>query len=355
MSDLRVINLSKTYNHSIDNVGFSIQAISLEIHEGESFAILGPSGCGKTTLLKCIAGLLHPDEGEVSLGDNNMEVIPAEKRGFGMVFQHPLLFPHMTVIDNVAFGLKMQEWGKKERRRASQEVLDAVGLTGYDDRYPNELSGGQQQRVALARAIVIKPKLLLLDEPFSSLDPGIRGEMRQLLKDIHKQLRISMLLVTHDQDEAFELADRLAVMNNGQILQTGSPMDVYKKPNHPFVASFMGSGNVIEGELQQGIFQAGDFQLDLNPSTELASGAGWLVIRPELFRLVTKEKKEEAHISGILIDVKLRQGYYQLSVAIRNQTVYLLESMKNNQIPQVGDTLYLDMDTSQIHFIYKSI
>lgn len=350
MSDLHVKYLSKTYNHSKDNVGFSIQSISLQIQEGESFAILGPSGCGKTTLLKCIAGLLQPDEGMICLGNNNIGIVPAEKREFGMVFQHPLLFPHMTVIDNVAFGLKMQGWSKKERERASQEVLSAVGLTGYDGSYPNQLSGGQQQRVALARAIVIKPKLLLLDEPFSALDPGIRGEMRKLLKDIHKQYRISMLLVTHDQDEAFELADRLAVMNNGQILQIGSPMDVYKKPNHQFVASFLGTGNVIEGELQQGLFQLEDFQLDCKSVVNTTSGTGWLVIRPELFRLVTEE---EAQISGILIDIKLRQGYYQLGVKIGDQTLYMLKSMKNNDILQIGSILYLDLDISQIHFIHK--
>jgi ABC-type Fe3+/spermidine/putrescine transport system ATPase subunit len=349
MPVLRVLGLSKTYNHSKDDDGFSVRSVSLEIQEGESFAILGPSGCGKTTLLKCIAGLLHPDEGIIRFGDENIMPLPAEKRGFGMVFQQPLLFPHMTVIENVAFGLKMQGWGKKERVGTSQEVLAAVGLTGYDDRYPNELSGGQQQRVALARAIVTKPKLLLLDEPFSSLDPGIRGEMRQLVKDLHKQFRISMLFVTHDQDEAFEIADRIAIMHKGEILQTGSPMDVYTKPNHPFVARFIGSGNVIEGELYQGVFRSGDFLLELTLFSKILSGTGWLVIRPELFRSVTSV--EEGQMNGILKDVKFRHGYYHLQVDTGNLTIHMLKNMQNKRIPQVGDMIYLTLDASQIHFI----
>jgi ABC-type Fe3+/spermidine/putrescine transport system ATPase subunit len=348
MSDLRVLDFSKTYKHSKGNDRFSIRSISLEIREGESFAILGPSGCGKTTLLKCIAGLLQPDKGNIRIGEENILPLPAEKRGFGMVLQESLLFPHMTVIENVAFGLKMQGWGKKERIGASQEVLAAVGLSGYDYRYPNELSGGQQ-RVALARAIVTKPKLLLLDEPFSALDPDIRGEMRQLVKDLHKQFRISMLFVTHDQDEAFEIADRIAIMHKGEILQTGSPMDVYTKPNHPFVARFIGSGNVIEGELHQGVFQSGDFHLELTLFSKILSGTGWLVIRPELFRSVTSV--EEAQMSGILKDVKFRHGYYHLQVDTGNLTIHMLKNMQNKRIPQVGDMIYLTLDASQIHFI----
>jgi putative spermidine/putrescine transport system ATP-binding protein len=349
MSDLRVLGLSNTYKHSKDNGGFSIRSVSLEIREGESFAVLGPSGCGKTTLLKCMAGLLPPDEGMIWIGEENITPLPAEKRGFGMVFQQPLLFPHMTVIENVAFGLKMQGKGKKERWVASQEVLTAVGLSDYDSRYPNELSGGQQQRVAVARAIVNKPRLLLMDEPFSALDPGIRSEMRQLVRDILKQFRITMLLVTHDQDEAFELADRIAIMHKGEILQTGSPIDVYMKPSHPFVARFIGSSNVIQGEFHQGVFRSDHFHIALPTVNEVPSGPGWLVIRPELFRSVTST--EECQMSGVLVDVKFRHGYYQIQVDIGNLTLHMLENMPNRRIPQVGDTLYLAFDTSQVHYI----
>lgn len=349
MADLRVSALSKTYNGAKDHDGFSIRLLNLDIREGESFAILGPSGCGKTTLLKCIAGLLPPDEGSIWIGEENISLLPAERRGFGMVFQQPLLFPHMNVIDNVAFGLKMQGKGKKERQAASREVLAAVGLSGYDSRYPNELSGGQQQRVAVARAIVSRPRLLLLDEPFSALDPGIRGEMRQLVREIHKQFHITMLLVTHDQDEAFELSDRIAIMNEGEILQTGTPTDVYMKPSHPFVACFIGSNNVIQGEFQEGEFRSDQLRITLPNMDEAPSGPGWLVIRPELFRSVTCT--EEWHLSGVVVDVKFRQGYFQLQVDIGNVTLHMLENMPNNRIPQAGETLYLALDSSQLHYI----
>lgn len=349
MPDLHIKELTKTYKRIKNDNGFSIQPVSLHIREGESFAILGPSGCGKTTLLKCIAGLLHPDKGMIGFGEENLLSLPAEKRGFGMVFQQPLLFPHMTVIENVAFGLKMQGWEKKDRISASQEIAAAVGLSGYDHRYPNELSGGQQQRVALARAIVTKPKLLLLDEPFSALDPGIRSEMRQLVKDLHQQFQITMLFVTHDRDEAFELADRIAIMNEGQILQMGSPMEVYLKPDHPFVARFIGSGNVIEGELNHGEFRLGDFCLDLTSTGDLPSGPGWLVLRSELFELVTST--DEYQLSGLVASVKLRQGFYQLQVDTGQITVEVVKNMQNHQIPKVGDPVYLTLDHTQVHFI----
>jgi ABC-type Fe3+/spermidine/putrescine transport system ATPase subunit len=349
MSDLRVLGLSKTYRHSKESTGFSVRSVSLEIQKGETLAILGPSGCGKTTLLKCIAGLFPPDEGIIRLGAKNITPLPAEKRGFGMVFQHPLLFPHMTVIENIAFGLKMQGWGKKERVGASQEILAAVGLSGYDDRYPNELSGGQQQRVALARAIVIRPKLLLLDEPFSALDPEVRGEMRQLVRDIHKQFQITMLFVTHDQDEAFELADRIAVMYEGEVLQIGSPMEIYMKPDHPFVARFVGSGNVIEGELHQGVFRTGPFHLDLTSIIGNLTGPGWLVIRPEWFRSVTSA--EEGQWNGVVTEVKFRQVFYQIQVDTGHLTLDMVENIHGLRIPKVGDPVRLALDIRQVHFI----
>jgi ABC-type Fe3+/spermidine/putrescine transport system ATPase subunit len=349
MPDLHIKELMKTYKRTKNEDGFSIRPVSLQIREGESFAILGPSGCGKTTLLKCIAGLLHPDEGMIRLGQENLTSLPAEKRGFGMVFQQPLLFPHMTVIENVAFGLKMQGWGKKERMGASQEVLAAVGLSGYDHRYPNELSGGQQQRVALARAIVTRPKLLLLDEPFSALDPEIRGEMRQLVRDLHQQFQITMLFVTHDRDEAFELADRIAIMHDGEVLQSGSPMEVYMKPDHPFVARFISSGNVIKGELHLGVFLSGDFHLDLTSIGELPSGPGWLILRSELFELATGT--EDGQMSGVVTSVKLRQGFYQLQVDTGALTLEMVENMHSHRIPQIGDTIRFSIDISQAHII----
>jgi ABC-type Fe3+/spermidine/putrescine transport system ATPase subunit len=350
VSDLFISRLTKTYKQSKESGGFTIHSFSLNIRQGECFAILGPSGCGKTTLLKLIAGLLPPDEGTITLGEKVITSIPAEQRGFGMVFQQPLLFPHMTVIENVAFGLKMQGLGKKARLESAQEVIAAVGLNGYDHRYPSQLSGGQQQRVALARAIVTRPRLLLLDEPFTALDPGIRGEMRRLVKKIHQEFRITMLFVTHDRDEAFELADRIAIMHEGQILQTGSPMEVYTKPDHPIVARFIGSANVIEGEFRQGEFHSGDFRVEVQP-IGISAGPGWLVIRPELCHLVAN--KEEGHISGVVTKLRLRQGFYQVKVDTGDVLIEVVEKMHNVNIPQVGDQVSFALDAHQIHFIPK--
>ncbi|MFD2673277.1 ABC transporter ATP-binding protein [Marinicrinis sediminis] len=353
MADLMLDGLKKQYQQGKRESGFSIGPVHFHITKGESFAILGPSGCGKTTLLKCIAGLLQTDEGVIRLGDETITDLPAEKRGFGMVFQQPLLFPHMPVIDNIAFGLKMQGWSKKNRKQAAQEVLGAVGLAGFDDRYPNELSGGQQQRVALARAIVTKPKLLLLDEPFSALDPGIRAEMRQLVRDIHQQYQITMLLVTHDREEAFELADRIAVMQEGKVLQIGSPMDVYMKPYSPEVARFIGARNVFNGELKQGVFESESFRLDLSLIPEQPPGSVTLVIRPEQMRI--SRDPGEAVLHGEVQSTRLRQGFYELAVHCQGKTLHILQRMDADSRYEAGDQVGISLDVSELHLIASSI
>lgn len=349
MNDLVIQRLTKTYQSRSDVRKFSIQSIDLQVREGECFAILGPSGCGKTTLLKCIAGLLTPDEGTVILGKEDITVLPTEKRGLGMVFQQPLLFPHMTVIDNTAFGLKMIGWRKKERRAAAEQVLASVGLSGYDRRYPNELSGGQQQRVALARAIVTRPRLLLLDEPFSSLDPCIRSEMHRLVKQIHQQYQSTLLFVTHDREEAFELADRIAVMHDGTIQQIGTPLELYTRPSSRFVAQFIGSGNLVEGHLKNGLFQSGNLQVEV---PELVTeGPGWLMIRPEQFEFVSSQA--DRLLEGEVMDVKLRKGHYVVEVNANGLTIEVLHRLKKDKICKPGDRVSLSFDTNQLHFIPK--
>lgn len=351
MSELQLSGLSKTYPHVKESGRFSIQAVNLNINKGEFFAFLGPSGCGKTTLLKLVAGLIHPDEGMVLAGGMDITSFPAERRGFGMVFQQPLLFPHMTVVDNVAFGLKMQGAGKKERRMRASEILAAVGLKGYEQRYSDELSGGQQQRVSLARAIVARPKLLLLDEPFSALDPGIRAEMRQLVKEMHRRFKITMLFVTHDREEAFELADRIAVMKEGCVLQTGTPMELYRKPMHPFVARFMGAGNVIEGEMTNGLFHSNQIVFEMDDSDRHSQGPGWLVIRPELFQIVTDNNR--GIIRGTVCEIKFRQGFYQLKVDTGDVILEVTEKAESDACPQRGDSICIMPNVSQAHFISK--
>jgi putative spermidine/putrescine transport system ATP-binding protein len=225
----------------------ALDRLSLGLAEGECIALLGPSGCGKTTALNIIAGFLIPDSGEVRIGGHDMATVPTHKRNAGMVFQSYALFAHLTVFDNVAFGLKMRKVEKVEIAGRVREALALVRLDGMASRFPRQLSGGQQQRVALARALVIRPELLLLDEPLSNLDAKLRQEMRTELMEILRRVRITTIFVTHDQEEALALADRVVIMNHGRIEQIGTPSEVYEEPATSFVATFLGEANILRG------------------------------------------------------------------------------------------------------------
>lgn len=249
---LELLALEKTYAS-----GFHLHPLHIDLMEGEFFTLLGPSGCGKTTALKVIAGLLAPTSGSIHLNGQEITTLPAEKRQFGMMFQQPHLFPHMSVGDNVAFGLKMNNVSKKERLRRAEEVLEQVGLEGFSGRSPYELSGGQQQRVALARAIVMEPRLLLLDEPFSALDPDLRDDMQQLVKRVQRKHKLTTICVTHDQQEAFLLSDRIGIMKAGRLLQVDAPATVYDSPRSIEVAQFLGHRNVFTLQVKSGIIEGG--------------------------------------------------------------------------------------------------
>src|SRR6202000_57756 len=217
----------------------ALQGLDLNIQRGEFIALLGPSGCGKSTSLNCIAGLQPLSAGGIWLDDRRIDVLPPEKRGFGMVFQNYALFPHMSVLDNVGFGLKMRGVGKSEIARRARDALQLVQLVGHEHKLPGQLSGGQQQRVAIARAIVIEPPLILMDEPLSNLDAKLRLEMRSEIRRIHCELGRTTVYVTHDQDEALSLADRIVVMKDGTVQQVGTPQEVYGQPANLSVARFM--------------------------------------------------------------------------------------------------------------------
>jgi putative spermidine/putrescine transport system ATP-binding protein len=225
----------------------ALDGVSLNIKSGELLCLLGPSGCGKTTTLRIIAGFETPDGGEVQLDGQDITRVPPEKRDIGIVFQSYALFPHLTVKQNVAFGLKMRRRPEEEIERAVSEALKLVQLESLGNRFPRQLSGGQQQRVALARAVAIRPRLLLLDEPLSNLDAKLRDEMREEIRRIQRTTGLTTLLVTHDQSEALALADRMAIMHKARILQIDTPRNIYESPLHPFVASFMGQTNLIRG------------------------------------------------------------------------------------------------------------
>jgi iron(III) transport system ATP-binding protein len=223
-----------------------VNSVDLEIHEGEFFTLLGPSGCGKSTILRMIAGLEEPDGGRILFEGRDVTLDPPNKRGIGMVFQNYALFPHLSVAQNVAFGLEVRKTPSAERNERTTSALKRVQLDSLGAARVDQLSGGQQQRVALARALVIQPKLLLLDEPLSNLDAKLRGETRTMLRAVHISSEVTTIYVTHDQEEALGMSDRIAVLNSGNILQIGSPRDIYERPATKFVADFIGHNNVIE-------------------------------------------------------------------------------------------------------------
>ena len=234
----------------------AVQDLSFFAARGEFLTLLGPSGCGKTTTLRSIAGFVSPSGGRILIAGQDITALPPHRRNIGMVFQSYALFPHLTVHDNVGFGLRMRQVAKEQRQIRVARALEMVGLSDFGDRYPAQLSGGQQQRVALARALVIEPDILLLDEPLSNLDANLRAELRYEIRVLQKQLNILTILVTHDQQEALAVSDRVAVMNGGHLIEMGTPETLCDHPGNPFSAAFLGARTVIAGRTRDGIFEA---------------------------------------------------------------------------------------------------
>ncbi|MET3580011.1 putative spermidine/putrescine transport system ATP-binding protein [Mesorhizobium robiniae] len=246
-ADLQLAGISKSYGKAL-----AVRDLDLEIEGGHLVALLGPSGCGKTTTLRMVAGFERPDVGSIKIGATDITHLPPHRRNLGMVFQNYSLFPHRTVAENIGFGLLMAKVGAAERDRRVAEMLDLIQLQSRGDMYPSQLSGGQQQRVALARSLVVNPKVLLLDEPLGALDKSLRESMQFEIRAMQQRLGITTLLVTHDQEEALSMSDRVAVMSNGRILQTGTPTEVYDRPQTRFVAEFLGTSNIFEGTVAPG-------------------------------------------------------------------------------------------------------
>lgn len=287
MAQVRLENLTKRFGEVT-----AVDGLNLEVNGGELLAIVGPSGCGKTTLLRLIAGLERPDEGTIHLENELVSskniFVPPYKRRVGMVFQNYALWPHMNIFGNVAYPLKVQRLRRSEIRAKVEGVLALVQLEGLGRRYPHELSGGEQQRAALARALVMEPRLLLLDEPLNNLDAKLREEMREELKRIQREIRITMIYVTHDQAEAMALADRIGVMESGRLIQLGPPREVYEEPGTEFVARFIGASNLVSGDVDVGerdgrraLRLQGGVELPLAGELELPPGPALLAIRPE--------------------------------------------------------------------------
>jgi spermidine/putrescine transport system ATP-binding protein len=292
-SILELRGVSKNFGNTL-----ALHNIHLEIANGEFLTLLGPSGCGKTTILRILSGFGSPTKGEVYLNGVEITGTPPEQRQVNTVFQNYALFPHMTVRDNVAFGLRMQKRPKEEIHRRVTEVLRRVHLSGYGDRMPHQLSGGQQQRVAVARAIINNPLVLLLDEPFSALDFKLRKQMQFEIKHLQRQLGITFVFVTHDQEEAFAMSDRVVVMNEGTITQVGSPQEIYEEPENLFVARFVGEINVLEGRIlaarEDGAYGADveGMPFILHSRREFAPGeAVKVLLRPEDLKVYLEQEK----------------------------------------------------------------
>ena len=301
----------------------ALDNVSLAISRGEFMTLLGPSGCGKTTLLKLAAGFLGPDSGSVAIGGKCVNDVPTYKREIGMMFQNYALFPHMSVAENIAYGLKTRHVARHETRKRVAEALALVKLPGMDDRKPRQLSGGQQQRVALARALVINPTVLLLDEPFSALDKNLRASMQIELRDIQRKLGLTTIFVTHDQSEALSLSDRMAVMSEGKIRQLGTPLDVYRRPSDRFVASFVGDTNCLRGELvsvaaTEAVIALGGVQIKV-PSEHLSGAYAAvsvdLFVRPERVRIGAAG--EAGMMTGQIVAQTYHGGHVDLQIACR--------------------------------------
>ncbi|MCU0704806.1 MAG: sulfate/molybdate ABC transporter ATP-binding protein [Fimbriiglobus sp.] len=256
----------------------ALDRVSVEVPEGALLALLGPSGSGKTTLLRVIAGLEQPDAGTVRHSDADVTQQAVKDRNFGFVFQHYALFKHMTVFENVAFGLRVRHWPNKQVTERVHELLQLVRLENMGERYPAQLSGGQRQRIALARALAPRPEVLLLDEPFGALDARVRTELRQWLRRLHNEVPVTTIFVTHDQEEAFEVADRVVVMNGGRIEQDGTPDDVFEHPANEFVMDFLGQVNVFHGRVHDGVAHVGGLEFDVPGSR--VSGETKVFVRP---------------------------------------------------------------------------
>jgi iron(III) transport system ATP-binding protein len=305
MAFIEIQNLFKRFKKVV-----AINRIQLEVEKGEMLTLLGPSGCGKTTTLRCIAGLERPDEGDIVIDGKPMlsqGFVEPSKRGIGMVFQNYAVWPHMKVYNNIVYGLKIQKMSRQQMNEKALNVLELVGLSGLEDRYPSQLSGGQQQRVALARALVGNPKVLLLDEPLSNLDAKLREELRFEIKSLVRRMGITSVYVTHDQAEAMVISDRIAVMNSGNVVQIGTANEIYEKPANKFVADFIGTMNFMPGKVVEslpdatGVYIRTEFteKILCTTSGNTAASAGeevYASIRPEDVEVFTEAPQDRENL-----------------------------------------------------------
>lgn len=325
----------------------ALQNIDLEINSGELVALLGPSGCGKTTLLRIIAGLEVPDSGHIIFNGEDATDKHVRERQVGFVFQHYALFKHMSVFDNVAFGLRVRPRetrpSEAEIKKRVMHLLKMVQLDWLAERYPAQLSGGQRQRIALARSLAVEPKVLLLDEPFGALDAKVRKELRRWLRHLHDELHVTSVFVTHDQEEALEVADRIVVMNKGQIEQTGTPDYVYEHPETPFVYQFLGNVNLFHGRVHEGEMAIGDYRHTVDEHQAVSNQEAIAYIRPHDLE-ISREQDEESMVSGEIEYVHAIGPLVRLEVQIADKQLIEIEITKDRYQKlklNLGETVFI--------------
>lgn len=338
MSHIELKDISKKFDDKI-----VLNDINIIVNEGEMVSLLGPSGCGKTTILKILAGLISPDHGDILFKGESVLKIPTEKRGAVIVFQDYLLFPHLTIEENIGFGLKMAKVNKIKSKERVKEMINLVQLNGHERKYPKELSGGQKQRVAIARALAIEPKVLLLDEPFSNLDTRLRETMREFVSNIQKKLKITTILVTHDKEEALMTSNKIAVMLGGEIKQFGASSEIYEKPKSIEVADFFGEKNYIDGIIDKNIFksQLGDFPIKINKSNKVKA-----MVRPEEIEIIKATKTSK--VIGIITS-KIYGGekiYY--TIESNNILLKCVTNPKNTF--EINDMVSINIDFEKVVF-----
>lgn len=339
MYDVELKNVTKRFGEVI-----AVDNVSLAVKKGEFLSILGPSGCGKTTTLRLIGGFEKPDSGEIYISGKSMKDIPPYKRNVNTVFQNYALFPHMCVYDNIAFGLRMKKVRESEIRESVKAALELVKLSGFEKRYPKQLSGGEQQRVALARALINNPDVLLLDEPLGSLDQKLRKQMQIELKNLQAKLGITFIYVTHDQEEALTMSDRIAVMNKGKIEQVGSADDIYEKPRTRFVADFIGETNLLQGEVissdgKRAMIQSDGLIYYIQAEESFKKGEPlWIAIRPEKIQ-VGQDLKLENIFNGIVKSGVYKGSITKYEVLVEDKVQLSVEVQNVNKSIRIGDKI----------------
>ncbi len=342
MARLTLSNVTRRYGQTT-----AVNDVSFELGDGELLCLLGPSGCGKTTTLRMIGGFIEPDDGDIRIDGQSIVHLPPERRPTAMVFQRHALWPHMTVYDNIAFGLQLRRMRRAQIGKTVDDALQLVGLPGKARRYPHQLSGGEQQRVALARALVLQPRLLLLDEPLSNLDAQLRVRMREEVRNIQQRVGITTVFVTHDQEEALAIADRIGVMNAGHLEQLASPDELYAYPSTLFVAGFIGSMNLLEGTVRDGQVLLGELSLSLPPAARIADGRPVTVaIRPEDAHVVDGGASD--HFRGV-VQRSTNLGAHKLLTVDAGQVTGIRATVPREAALEPGTPVALEFRRYQVY------